>query len=66
MSKTLILPIVGVIAFIIQAVFGITIQAELQDQIALIITNAIATGFVVYGVVKDHKLKKLKLSKHIK
>lgn len=53
-SKSMILPIIAVLAFFIQTVFHINISLELQNEFADIIVNAVLFVGAVIGVVKNH------------
>lgn len=53
MNKTIILPLIALIALIVKNWFGIEIGTELQDNIAASIMTLIA----LYGVFKDHSKK---------
>lgn len=55
MGKTVIAPIVATIAILAQLVFGIEIPADVVDQLVVVAGNAVAIGFVIYGIVKNHK-----------
>lgn len=55
MNKTMILPIVAVIALAVKAFTGIEVSAELQEQIATGIAILGAAVYAVYGVFKNHK-----------
>lgn len=54
-SKSMILPIIAVLAFFIQTVFHINISLELQNEFADIIVNAVLLVGAVIGVVKNHQ-----------
>lgn len=54
-SKSMILPIIAVLAFFIQTVFHINISLELQNEFADIIVNAVLLVGAVVGVVKNHQ-----------
>lgn len=55
MYKTTIAPIIAVIALAIQAVFGIEIDKDLQEEIVVIIGNIILVGLAIKGVIDNHK-----------
>ena len=53
MNKTIILPLIALLALIVKNWFGIEIGSELQDSIA----ESIVTLIAVYGVFKNHSNK---------
>lgn len=55
MSKTIIAPIVAVLAIVVQLVFGVEIPEDVVEQIVAVVGNVVAIGLVVYGIVKNHK-----------
>lgn len=55
MYKTMIAPIVAVIAIAAQLIFGVDISEEVQSQLVEWIANGILIGTAIYGVVKNHK-----------
>lgn len=57
-NKSVILPILAVLAMIVQGVFGVDISEELQNQIAEVVINVIGVSFLIYGVFKNHKKEK--------
>ena len=56
--KTIVVPIISVIALALQIVFGVEIDEGVVNDVAVAIGNIIAVGFVVYGIFKNHKDKK--------
>jgi glycopeptide antibiotics resistance protein len=54
MNKSVITPIVGFIALVVQWIFNIDISEEVQSQIADFIINGAALGAVLYGIFKNH------------
>lgn len=54
-DKSVILPVLGVIALAIGAVFHISIDDSALDKIAEGIAAAITIGVTLYGVIKNHK-----------
>lgn len=54
MNKSVIAPIVGFIALVVQWIFNIDISEEVQSQIADFIVNGAALGAVLYGIFKNH------------
>lgn len=57
MAKTVIAPIVAVLALAAQLIFGIDISEEMQSQIVEWVANGVLIGTAIYGVVKNHKKK---------
>ncbi len=53
MNKTIILPLLALLALIVKNWFGIEIGSELQDSVA----ESIVTLVALYGVFKDHGKK---------
>lgn len=43
------------LALIVQLVFGITIPEEVINEIVLTMSNVVAVGVVLYGIVKNHQ-----------
>jgi hypothetical protein len=60
MTKTMIAPIVAVIAIAIKALLGIEISAEIQEQIVTGVVILGAAGYSVYGIIKNHKKEGVK------
>lgn len=58
MSKSIIVPIVAVIAFFIQSVFHVQISSDLQSQIIDFIVNAGLLVISLIGVFKNHQAVK--------
>lgn len=54
-SKTIIAPIVGLIALGMTIVFGIEIGTDIQDQIITYVSTGITLAVTLYGIVKNHK-----------
>lgn len=54
MNKSVIAPIVGFMALVVQWIFNIDISEEVQGQIADFIINGAALGAVLYGIFKNH------------
>jgi glycopeptide antibiotics resistance protein len=54
MNKSVIAPIVGFMALVVQWIFNIDISEEVQSQIADFIINGAALGAVLYGIFKNH------------
>jgi hypothetical protein len=55
MTKSMIAPIVAVIAIAIKAITGVEISGEIQEQIVTGIFVLGAAGYAVYGIFKNHK-----------
>lgn len=53
MNKTIILPLIALLALVLKNWFGIEIGTEIQDNIA----ESIVTLIALYGVFKDHTKK---------
>lgn len=53
MNKTVILPIISILAMIIKNMFHIEVGTEVQNAVA----DAILTLIITYGVIKDHTKK---------
>jgi hypothetical protein len=55
MNKTIILPIIAVIALIIEAVTGQKIDKATQDDVANGLTILVTAGVTIWGIFKNHK-----------
>lgn len=55
MTKSMIAPIVAVLAIAIKAITGIEVSAEIQEQIVTGVIILGAAGYSVYGIIKNHK-----------
>lgn len=55
MAKTMIAPIVAVVALLVKTFFGIEIEEDLQNQIIETIGMVVLAVVAVHGVVKNHK-----------
>ncbi len=55
MTKTMIAPIIAVLALFIKAVFNIEIPNEVQDQIVVAVVGIAALVTTIIGIVKNHK-----------
>lgn len=53
--KSILIPIIAVIAIGIQLATGINLDAALQSQIVDAIVNVISVGAVVYGIFKNYQ-----------
>jgi len=56
--KTLIAPIVAVIAIVLQLVLKIDLPQQLQSDLVASLANLIAVGAVLYGIIKNHFTQK--------
>lgn len=54
-TRTMLAPIVAVLAMAVQLLFDIKITEELQNQIVDVIFNASLVVVAVYGVFKNHQ-----------
>lgn len=63
MSKTIIAPIVAVIALLVQFVFGVEIPEEVVNELTLTITNTALVAITLMGIIKSHDKKKDKDTK---
>ncbi len=52
--KTIIAPIVAVIAITLQLVFGIEINQELQSEVVAALANVAIVGVTLYGILHNH------------
>lgn len=57
--KTMILPIIAALCIFLKLITGIEIDEAIQAQIAEAVTNVILVGFIIYGIVKNHKEDKV-------
>lgn len=57
MSKTMIAPLVALLALALKLAFGIDLSEEIQAQIIDVAGSVAALGLVLYGIVKNHKKK---------
>lgn len=55
MTKSMVLPIVMVIAMAIKIIFGIDIPQDTIDQITQSIVTLGAAVYAIYGIYKNHK-----------
>lgn len=51
MSRTVIAPIIALVALLVKSAFGIEVGDELQNQI----TDAVLLGVTLYGIITNHK-----------
>lgn len=56
--KSVVAPIIAVIAIALQLVFGVEIPEELQNNITDAIINIVLVGTVVYGIITNHTKNK--------
>lgn len=57
MSKTIVAPLLGFIFVTLSLVFKIDIDEATKAQITLWVSDGVALGFILYGIVKSHKKK---------
>lgn len=57
--KTMVLPIIAALCILLKLITGIEIDEAIQTQIAEAVTNVILVGFIIYGIVKNHKEDKV-------
>lgn len=55
MQATAIMPFVSLLALIVGLVFHIEIQQDVQLQLAEVIAGVIAVGYVIKGIIQNHK-----------
>jgi hypothetical protein len=55
MTKSMIAPIVAVIAIAVKAITGVEISGEIQEQIVTGVVILGAAGYSIYGIIKNHK-----------
>lgn len=55
MTKTMITPLVAVLAIAIKAVFNIEVPETVQAQVTEFVVGAGALYVVVRGIIKNHK-----------
>lgn len=55
MTKSMVLPIIAVVALGVKALTGIEISADLQEQLATGIVILGGVAYAIYGVFKNHK-----------
>lgn len=53
--KTMIAPLVAIIALAIKGLLGIEVGEDLQAQITDWVATGIFVGITIYGVFKNHK-----------
>jgi hypothetical protein len=56
--KTIIAPIIAVIALILENVLKVKLPEELQGNIVDTISNFVALAVVIYGIFKNHHIEK--------
>lgn len=54
MSKTMIAPLVGLVALLVGAVFHINIEQDTQVQIVEVIGGIVSVGLVIKGIITNH------------
>lgn len=57
MSKTMIAPLVALLAVALKLAFGIDLSEELQAQIIDVTGSVIALVLILIGIVKNHNKK---------
>lgn len=55
MHKTIIAPIVAVLAMAIQLIFGVEIPESLVNEIVITVSNVVAVVVAVYGIFKNYQ-----------
>lgn len=53
--KTIIAPIIAVLAITLQLVFGINIDSEVQNELIISIANLGVVGVAIHGIIKNHR-----------
>lgn len=53
--KTIIAPIVAVLAMAIQLIFGTKVPESLVNEVVVTASNVVAVVVAVYGIFKNHK-----------
>ena len=67
MGKTVIAPIIAVLALAVQAIFGVTIPEEILNEVVMTVVNAGLLVTAIIGVFKNYKEKKdATITKHVK
>ena len=69
MTKTIIAPIIAVLALAVQAIFGVTIPEEILNEVVMTVVNAGLLVTAIIGVFKNYNEKRKKeatrITKHI-
>jgi hypothetical protein len=60
MVKTLIAPIIGALALVVQLLLGVEIPKEVLDQLIFVVGNLVAICVTIYGIVKPTYIKKFR------
>lgn len=55
MNKTIIAPIVAVLAMAVQLLFGVKIDEQVLNELTVVIANAIAVFVTLYGIYTNYK-----------
>lgn len=55
LHKTIIAPIVAVLAMAIQLIFGVEIPESLVNEIVITVSNVVAVVVAVYGIFKNYQ-----------
>ena len=58
MHKTIIAPIVAVLAMAIQLIFGVGIPESLVNEIVITVSNVVAVVVAIYGIFKNYQKEK--------
>ena len=58
MHKTIIAPIVAVLAMAIQLICGVEIPESLVNEIVLTVSNVVAVIVTIYGIFKNYQKEK--------
>lgn len=58
LHKTIIAPIVAVLAMAIQLIFGVEIPESLVNEIVITASNVVAVFVAVYGIFKNYQKEK--------
>ena len=53
-TKSMIVPIVAVLALAVQAIFGISVDEATQTQIVDTIVSVVAVGLTIKGIIENH------------
>lgn len=55
--KTIIAPVIAVLALVLELVFKVKLPEELQNGVIDGISNLVAIAVVIYGILKNHKIE---------
>lgn len=56
--RTIIAPIIAVIALVVENVLKVKLPEELQSNVVDTISNLVAIAVVIYGIFKNHHIEK--------